>query len=217
MTNFVLPLLAVQKSETSSDIEHASRVEILQAVVEYLKKTATPENLAATEIVIRNYYSRMKQHLYGGWKTHRSHKHNLLRDILSWEKDIILHLAEMDQIKNTTTEEYIKETKKLMSESGRRRNSLRALLLTVWHSLKWKKPNMQDKDMAELKKINTQIVKDDNGLTDSSQAILDVAVNGFHMEQTLIQEKLEAKLLSWKTAKEMQANITMLEAQLKAE
>jgi CPA1 family monovalent cation:H+ antiporter len=203
MTNFVLPLLAIHKTETDIETEQASRAEILQKVMEYLKNTATPETTAATEIVIRNYTSRMKQHLHSGWKVTKKHtRHNLLRDILLWEKDVVLHLAEMNQIKETTTEHYIEENQVLMAVSRRKMKSPRALLMTVWQAIKsfsWKKPSR-----PEIK-------------IDDSKIILEVATKGFTEESRLVQQMLDEGRLSWKTAKEMQANITVLEAQLQAE
>jgi hypothetical protein len=54
-------------------------------------------------------------------------------------------------------------------------------------------------------------------LADDHKILHDVAVNGFYMERLLIQQMLESGRLSWKTAKQMQANIAMLEAQLQVE
>ena len=257
MTNFILPLLVRQKAETSlSDMERAARAEILQAVVERLKKAATLENFAATEIITRNYYSRMSQHPSDRRKAGGTHrKHKLQRDLLLWEKDVVLHMAEMGQISKTATEHYIGESYRLIAESSKKMNPLRLLILTVRHfiqSVTWRESKPRDKVFSELKEINAQIMrekldalklaeddparaiiaaeheqvvstrmgiaKDDvTRSADDTQAILEVAANGFYMERVLIQNMLEAGRLSWKTAKEMQANIAMIEAQLHIE
>jgi hypothetical protein len=47
--------------------------------------------------------------------------------------------------------------------------------------------------------------------------VIDIAENGLYLERILIQQMLEQGRLSHKTAKEMQANITLLEAQLHTE
>jgi CPA1 family monovalent cation:H+ antiporter len=206
MTNFVLPLLAKQHTVTHSDMEQASCIEILHTVMKHLKSSETTENFAATEIVIRNYYSRMNQHLNSSWKTRRMHhKRKFLRNILLWEKDVFLHLAEMDQIDKSTVEHYLKEAGRVMTESGKKTNPLLTLAKMILHffqSLTWKDVKQRGKNRI---------------IADYNQSVHEVSINGFHLERELIQQMLETKRLSWKTAKEMQANITMLEAQLEAE
>jgi hypothetical protein len=50
-----------------------------------------------------------------------------------------------------------------------------------------------------------------------AQEVIDVAENGLYIEHVLIQQMMEAGRLSPKTAKEMLANIILLEAQLHAD
>jgi CPA1 family monovalent cation:H+ antiporter len=252
MTNFILPLFAKKRTETPlNEIEQETRVEILETVAKRLKEAATPENYAATAIVARNYYTRMNQRPKKG---HKRQKHNFRRNVLFWEKDVIMRMAETEQISKAMAEHYIEESNRLMAESDKKKNTLGWLISTVWHfihSFAWRAPKFPDREHLELKNINElamrktlkelNLAEDDPvaaiiaaehekvvsarlGMADSKKtrfdyhrSIYDVAVNGFHMERVLIQQMLEAGRLSWKTAKEMQANIIMLEAQLQAE
>jgi len=257
LTNFILPLLAEEKKETArSEAEEATYAEILQTVENRLKNAATPENFAATEVVIRNYHSRMSQHPGIKRKTSRArHRWNLQRDILLWEKDIFLRMAEMEQISKATAEHYIKEADKLIAENKDEVNPIHFLPFAIKHFIKsitWRGPQLRDKDIQELEKINARMMRKtlrglqisendpiaaiiaaehekvvstrmgfkkegDGNLIIDHRAIHDVAANGFYMERTLIEQMLEAGRLTWKTAKEMQANITMIEAQFNAE
>jgi CPA1 family monovalent cation:H+ antiporter len=251
MTNFVLPLLAKQKAAYSlNDTEEAARLEILQTVVHRLKEAATPENFAATQIVTRNYHSRMNHHPLEGEKLRGMRK--LRQTILLWEKEAVLHMAEMGQISKASAEHYIEEADRLVSENDKKMNPFGLFIWTVRHfieSLTWKEPKTLSRgiDLLELKMINERIMRerlnklgiseddpayaiiaaeheqvvstrigkgDGSGQTDSNAVLFEVAAYGLYTERVLIQQMLEDKRLSWKTAKEMQGNITLLEAQI---
>ncbi|MCL1819603.1 MAG: sodium:proton antiporter [Oscillospiraceae bacterium] len=252
ITNFFLPLLIKRKAESSSaDAEEAARVEILSTVTERIKNSATKDNLAATEIVIRNYQSRIKQHTKDNKPKDMYHSWDFGSEILDWEKDVFLRMAEIEQISKTTAEHYIEEIDKEKAECEKKNNTLVVLIKMVWHfiqSFTWKEPKLKDKDYLELEKVNAQMMqktldelnlpeddpiaaiiaeehekvvsarlgieKDKKTHLDYHRMIHDVAAQSLHIERVLIQHMLEEERLSWKTAKEMQANITLLEAQL---
>jgi hypothetical protein len=220
VTNFILPLLAEQKSEDSPcDTEQTARAEILQTVVEQLKSDVTPKILAATEIVIHHYYSRMN-HNHGGRQNARKIKHHeLRRDILLWEKDVVLRMTEMEQISKAAAEKYIKDIDKLMSGSGKKTRPLRIFTWSVRHfvqSLTWRDSDLQGNNFAELSSpIHKDTVKNEG--ENLTRSTLNIAAKAFNFERMLIQRMLDEERISWKTAKEMQANITMIEAQLQME
>jgi hypothetical protein len=235
-----------------SEKEQKARAEILKTVVKRLKDAATLENFAATEIVVRNYYSRMNLHLDDGQKVHGIRK--LQHELLLWEKEVVLHMAEMDQISQIAAEHYIEEVDELINKSVKA-NLLHMIAWTgrhFFHFFAWREPKQRTKDLVDLKELNQQIIRgrlnalniseDDPAYVliaaeheqvvstrmgiakdevsrsiSDSLAVLEVAVHGFHLERMLIQQMMEAKRLSWKTAKIMQANITLLEAYLQVE
>jgi CPA1 family monovalent cation:H+ antiporter len=295
MTNFILPLLVKEKSADSLNNpnnlnnpdnlhhkEEIARLEILQTVVERLKETATPENFAATQIVTRNYYSRMNHHSYHLQNLQKGQKgqeiqeiqevrenqagkkvrgmRKLRQNILIWEKEVVLHMAEMEQISKASAEHYIEEADRLLAENDKKINAFKLFIWTVRHfteSLTWnqkeskKRSRKKDlKDLLELKKINERIMRerlkeldiseDDpayaiiaaehepvvstrigksgtGSLSNDAAVLFEVASNGLYIERVMIQQMLEDNRLSWKTAKEMQANIILLEALLHAE
>jgi CPA1 family monovalent cation:H+ antiporter len=253
-TNFILPLLAGQKSKPSlNDTEQAARAEILSTVVERLKEAATPETRTATEIVTRNYHSRMNQNPRERRKAGGTHKRRIM-DILLWEKEVILHMAEMDQLSEAVVLHSIEEVDKLIAKRDKKTGPLRLLIWTVRHfihSLTWREMKPRKRDLTKLKEINTEIMrekldalniteddpafaliaaeheqvvstrlhlaKETGGRKGDSLHLFEVAANAFYIERVLIQQMMEDGRLSWKTAKEMQANITMLEARLQVE
>ena len=222
ITNFTLPFLAEQKSADSTfDTERTARAEILQTVVEQLKSDVTPKILAATEIVMRNYYSRMN-HNHGGRQSARKLQkhHELRRDILLWEKDVVLRMTEMEQISRAAAEKYIKDIDKLMSEKGKKTHPLRIFTWSVRHfiqSLTWREhTDLRGNNFVGLSSsIHKESVKTEG--ENLVKSTLNVAAKAFHCERMLIQQMLDGERISWKTAKEMQANISMIEAQLQME
>jgi CPA1 family monovalent cation:H+ antiporter len=251
MTNFILPLLAdAPEDDKLYEMEQIALTEILQTVVERLKEAETPENYAATEIVLRNFVSRMNQHMVKDKKQKKSGW-----DILHWEKDVVLHLAEINQISNNAAEHYIEQVDKLIQSGGLKKKPLKLIIWSLRQfisSVTRKDTGPTRKDIIKIKKMNDQSMKErmkklnldindptlaiiaadheqvvssrmgithstENEPTDDNRDIYEIAANGLYIERVLIQQMLEAGRLSWKTAKEMQANITMLEAQLQME
>ncbi|MDR3049015.1 MAG: sodium:proton antiporter [Elusimicrobiota bacterium] len=61
IANFILPLLMRRQKEESKKDEISVRFEILQTVIERLKKIIEPRNQNAVEAIMRNYYARVRQ------------------------------------------------------------------------------------------------------------------------------------------------------------
>ncbi|MCL1888082.1 MAG: penicillin-binding transpeptidase domain-containing protein [Kiritimatiellaeota bacterium] len=159
LTNFVLPLLADEpEDESLHEMEQAALSEILHTVVERLKEAETPENYAATEIVMRNFISRMNQHMVKDKKDKKAHW-----DILHWEKDVVLHLAEINQISKNTAERYIEEVDRLIASGGLKRKPLRLLIWTVRQfiaSATSKDTVPKQKDITKIKKANNRLMRE---------------------------------------------------------
>jgi CPA1 family monovalent cation:H+ antiporter len=254
MTNFVMPLLVKKSAKSSLGMhEDATRLEILQTVVDRLKDAMTPENHAATEVIIYNYYTRMNKYPMGNEEEDGKKKHFHIRSgVLRWERDVVLHLAETGQINESKADHYIEEMDRLYDESGQRLGPIQTFLWIVRHlhsSITWKESKSLNREIRKLRELDAQhmrqkrrdlhLAKDDPayaiiaaehekvasarlGLVhhtseDMVQEVIDVAENGLYIEHVLIQQMMEAGRLSAKTAKEMQANIILLEAQLHAE
>ncbi|MCL2718139.1 MAG: sodium:proton antiporter [Lachnospiraceae bacterium] len=256
ITNFIMPLL-LEKGQTPNtslfEKEQATRDEILQTVIQRLKQTVTPENIAATEIIIQHYYARLnKQFRCHEDKEGKRHHFGFRSGILLLEKDVILHMAEMGQLNETQAEHYIKEANRLYEESEKKIGMFKSFLWIVKHlydSFTWKDSLSKKSERSLLKEINEKMMKekqnelhldiDDPALkiialehekvvsarmglfnteTENMTACVnEVAESGLYIERLLIQQMMEAGRLSRKTAKEMQANIILLEAQLHTE
>jgi hypothetical protein len=257
MTNFVLPLI-VKKSEKDVHAhakEHAARAEILQTVIERLKKARTPENYAATEIIVHHYYTRLDRHLpdeEGGTGKRQRQRLRFKNAILQIEKNIYLHMAESGQISEAQTDHYIGETKRLDDESLQRMGAFRTFLWVFSHlytTITWKPQQLKGRELKQLKDINARqmkkvqtelhLAKNDPAMAliaaehekvvsarkyipgsltgDMGKEVVEVAENGLYLERVLIQQMMDEGRISPKTAKEMQANVIMLEAQLHAE
>jgi CPA1 family monovalent cation:H+ antiporter len=255
MTNFVLPLLVPKGNQPDMSLhekEQAARVEILQTVIKRLKEAITPENIAATEVIIHHYYARMnkqfkEQDINGRWRSL-----GIRNGFFFFFKDVILHMAEIGQLDENQVEHYVDEVNRLHNESLRKMGMFKSFLWITKHlysSLTWKETMPKKRDMRKLKEINKKIMKekqkefhlakDDPALKiialehekvvsarmrllnneggHMENRVNEVAESGLYMERVLIQQMMEAGRLSHKTAKEMQANIILLEAQLHAE
>jgi len=264
MTNFALPLIVTRSRPAASDAnpikqEQHARIEILQTVINHLKEAVTPDNIAATEIVIQHYYTRLHKQFRGDWDSKPAQgdggkkRHFSLRSrILLLEKDLILHMAEMGQLSESKAEHYIIEANRLYNESTQKLGlikSLQWLIKHLYQSLTWKdalpkayeirlvkeaNEKMMNKKQRELNLASDdpalKIIADEHekvlsarmGVSktnsdDIIKEVYEVAENGLYMERVLIQQMMEAGRLSRKTAKEMQANIILLEAQLHSE
>jgi CPA1 family monovalent cation:H+ antiporter len=216
ITNFILPLLVESRDDTKQKVqENIARIEILKTVTAFLKRTETAENIAATEIVRRNYFARISQHLNEG-RRHRV-RHNLRSDILFWEKDVVLRMAENEQISKAAAEHYIETVDMMLEKKSRERNILGLLVSMAQHFIyffTWKEPKHPDANIMQSRASLSEL----NMLNESEQeSVIDIAEKSFHMERSLIRHMAADGRISEKTAKEMQANITMLEAQLAAE
>ncbi|MDR0307418.1 MAG: sodium:proton antiporter [Chitinispirillales bacterium] len=217
ITNFILPLLAEQMEEDSGhNMEMAARTEILQTVIEQLRTDVTPKIQVATEIVIRNYYSRMKYNSIDKIKIDKIQNYlELHRSILLWEKDVVLRMTEMGQISKAAAQKNMDDMEELMAEKGKTVNPIQALTWSLRHlvqSLTWKDPELRGDNFVRSSPMHRDRVK--RGREKLVRATHDVAAKAFHCERLLIQQKLNEGRISWKTAKDMQAKITMLEAQL---
>lgn len=256
MTNFVLPLL-IRKDAVSDvnmhDIEQAARIEILNTVIERLKAAETPENIAASEIIIHNYYARLNKRIFGETeKNGKKTRFRLRSGVLLWEKDVILHMAETGQISEAQAGYYIGEADRLYDESNKRLGPFKTFFWIAGHlysSLTWRDAKPGGKEKRKPKEVNERLMKkkqhelhlakDDpafkiiaseheqvvsarmglhhNLSGDMALQVIEAAKNGLYMERVLIQQMMEEGRLTPKTAKEMQANIILLEAQLHAE
>ena len=255
MTNFVLPLFVKKSQNTDTNLyekEQAAKFEILQTVINRLKEAITPENIAATEIIIQHYYARMnkqfkEQDNNGKWRSL-----GFRNGFLLLEKDVILHMAEMGQLGEKQVEHYVDEVNRLHNEGTKKMGLLKSFLWISKHlysSLTWKEMMPKKREIRKLKEINRTIMKEkqkefhlakddpalkiialehekvvsarmrlaNNGTDDMALEVTEVAESGLYMERVLIQQMMEAGRLSRKTAKEMQASIILLEAQLHAE
>ena len=219
--NFVLPLLA-DKGDMSfvnmRELEKAARNEILKTVVRRLKAAATPENHAATEVIIRYYYARMNRRMAIEMKSGKKWRpFRIRRNILIWEKEVVLHLTETGQISETRAEHHFDEMERLYEENSKITGPFRALYWVIMHlheSTTWKEPatlkngeNGAAEQMDDAERAAHALKRDINKLAEC----------GLHMEQELIKEMMAAGRLSPKTAKEMQADIILLEAQIHSE
>jgi len=216
LTNFVLPLLVVKARDMSrEEAERSARAEILHTVVERLKNAMKQENFAATEIVLRNYQARMNyQHSDGSRARGIGEKLKLRYGILHWEKDVILRMAEAGQIDRSAADRYIESVDRMMADNGDGLNVMRLVAGLIRRTLRpftGRKAGVSP--TAGLAEALDPRNKGRGGKL-LAETLIDVASNGFHMERVLIQQMFEAGRISWRFAKDMQANITMVEAQL---
>jgi len=216
LTNFVLPLLVDNERDSSQEeTEQLACVEILHTVVERLKSEMTHENLAATEIVLRNYQVRLNHYHSDGSRARGLHEKLRLRyGILHWEKDVILHMAETGQIDQEAANHYIDSVDNLIGEVDKDSSPVRLAARTIrqflpssYRGAAKKKPSIK---LAASLHQNGKA----GGEEQQIETLYSVASRGFHLERILIQQMSDAQRISWKTAKDMQANITMVEAQL---
>jgi CPA1 family monovalent cation:H+ antiporter len=188
MTNFLLPLLVPHTGSSQADQENAARADILHIAAAYLKSMEKPESYAATEIVLRSYQARIKR--YAKKRNHRN--------LLAWEKDVVLHMAESGQISESMAERYIEAAK---LKSPKETNIIKSLVWTIRHiieSFSRKKPTVQE---PQSKDEDEHLIK----------SILLVAANGFRVERILIKQMEKSGRISHETAKEMQASINLAE------
>ncbi|MCL2050556.1 MAG: sodium:proton antiporter [Lachnospiraceae bacterium] len=254
MTNFVLPLVVPKGKRKDKHFylkEQEARDEILKTVIQRLKEAITPENIAATEIIIQHYYARLNKQFQNHQEDEGKRRHFGLRSsILLLEKDVILHMAEMGQLNESQAEHYIEEANRLYDESEQKIGTLQSFLWIVKHFydfFTWKDPLPSKHKTHLLKEINAKLMRekqnelhldsDDEALKiislehekvvsarlgfqsneNMANGINEVAENGLYMERVLIQQMMDAGRLSRKTAKEMQANIILLEAKLQVD
>jgi len=216
LTNFILPIL-VDKGRDSSleEMEQAACAEILHTVVDRLKSQMTHENFAATEIVLRNYQVRLNHYHSDGSRARGLHEKLRLRySILRWEKDVILRMAEMGQISQIAADHYIESVENQIAEVDKGYSPMRLAVRTI-------RQYVLSHTRRALKKKNSAMLAaslhrdgDGSGEEHLAETVLSVASSGFHIERVLIQQMHDANRISWKTAKDLQANITMVEAEL---
>jgi len=216
LTNFILPLLVDNERDSSQEeTEQAACAEILHTVVERLKGEMTHENLAATEIVLRNYQARLNHYHSDGSRARGLHEKLRLRyGILLWEKDVILRMAEMGQIDQDAANHYIDSVENLIGEVDKDSTPVQLAARTIhlflpssYRRAAKKKPSIKlAASLHQKGKVG--------GEERQAETLFSVASRGLHMERILIQQMYDAQRISWKTAKDMQANITMVEAQL---
>jgi CPA1 family monovalent cation:H+ antiporter len=202
LTNFILPLLADKTADNSiNNLEHFAHAEVLKTVAEKLKNEATPENMAATEIVVSHYHFRINQHPAEKQKLYKMReRQKFAQNILNWEKNVVLRMALMEQISKSSTERYIEEVDKITDGKGKKMNLLRLLV--------WPVQYLYRSHTMHTGKLETSYL---------TQDVLNVAINGFHIERMEIQRMTDEGRISPKTAKEIQANLSLLEAQLLVE
>ena len=245
VTNLILPLL-VKKTAGSAvgGPEDNTRIEILQNVIAQLRETGSTDDLLATEIVIQHYDSRINQHLREMHMANMSgDKPAVKRRILFWEKDVVLRMVEDGTIGKESAKHYMEVVDHLMAVSGKERNPFKLInwiFRQIFQLVYWRAPKNTDEESAgagnagasasagyaDADAGNTAAkttgvhalrgVPGSNGDYIKNQVIR-VAAKGFHIERVVIQQMLTDGRCSWETAKEMQANITMLEAQLHME
>jgi hypothetical protein len=207
----------------------------------------TPENHAATEIIIHHYYTRMNKFLVSRQQDGR--RRRFRNGFLLLEKNVYLTMAETGQISETTADHFLEETERLYDESKQRIGAVRTFFWLLWHlytTLTWRSTPTKEVDTKRLREINARqvrkqqralhlkkgdpaldiIIKEHekvmsarmgllaNNSENLANEVMEVAENALYMERVLVQQMMEDGRLSRRTAKEMQANIIMLEAQL---
>ena len=119
ITSFILPLCVEKKAGTDTFAENEAYLEILLNVILELKGNTTPENEAATAIVIGNYHSRTielqrKQGVESQHnKNNRNNKNNseeerkLMITISEWEKENVIRMLEHGDADEYAAEHYL--------------------------------------------------------------------------------------------------------------
>ena len=117
ITSFILPLCVKKKAKSDKFVENEAYLEIIQNVISELKNSITPENEAATAVIIANYLSRsvelqQKQSTELHFKqisrfTAREEERKLRMTVCEWEKENVLEMFERGEIEEYPAQYYL--------------------------------------------------------------------------------------------------------------
>jgi CPA1 family monovalent cation:H+ antiporter len=109
ITSFILPLCVEKKVNVDQFAENEAYLEILQHVIAELKRCITPENEAATAIIIANYHSRSAelQRKQTNRPVSREEERQWRMTICEWEKENIAEMLERGETDNYSAQFYL--------------------------------------------------------------------------------------------------------------
>jgi len=113
ITSFILPLCVEKNVKIDINTENQAYIEILQNVIAELKKSATPENEAATAIIVANYRSRsvtlqQKQYFHNNRPVFdRKEERKWRITVYEWEKENVLKMLERGETDENIAQHYL--------------------------------------------------------------------------------------------------------------
>jgi CPA1 family monovalent cation:H+ antiporter len=109
ITSFILPLCVKKKANADKSVENEAYLEILQNVITELKSRITPENEAATAIIIANYLSRIAalQRKQNHRPFDRKEEQKLRITLCEWEKSNIIAMLERGETDEHSAQIYL--------------------------------------------------------------------------------------------------------------
>lgn len=122
ITNFILPLLVDKKKEVDhNEMENTAYLEILQNVVKELYNQVSEENKSARDILIREYYNRIRnlQNKKNTGSSWGEGMQELKTMIDGWIKENMVMLQEDGKIDEATAQHYMNIQNKI-SASGKK-------------------------------------------------------------------------------------------------
>ncbi|MDR2040499.1 MAG: hypothetical protein LBQ60_21495, partial [Bacteroidales bacterium] len=161
ITNFILPLFVEKEKKEERDIhEERAYLDILHHVVKQLNLQTTKENKAATQVVVREYLSRIAS--IQNKKTSKSEdkkteqRYRLM--IVEWENKYVNELLARNEIDEDTALHYLDFTERQMSLGMKRNGFLRKIkkmITFLRHIRKFRRLNGKMSQLISRKRIFT--------------------------------------------------------------
>jgi CPA1 family monovalent cation:H+ antiporter len=109
ITSFILPLCVEKKTGADKSSDDKVYVEIIQNVIAELKKNMTPENEAATAVIISNYHSRSAELQYKNdhQPVNREDERKWMITVHEWERENVLQMLERGETDELTAQHYL--------------------------------------------------------------------------------------------------------------
>jgi CPA1 family monovalent cation:H+ antiporter len=111
VTSFILPLFVEKKAGADKASEDGAYLEIIQNVIAELKERTTPENEAATNIIISNYHSRsieLQQRKQSSLRpVDRDDERKLMITIHEWERENAVKMLKSGNTDEYTAQHYL--------------------------------------------------------------------------------------------------------------
>jgi len=127
ITSFILPLCVEKNVKIDKHSENQAYLEILQTVIAELKRQITPENKAATAILIANYHGRSVelQRKQSNQSVNRIEEQKWRKTVYEWEKENIATILQRAETDEFTAQHYLNILNTLIDKSLRKRFAFR--------------------------------------------------------------------------------------------